>query len=138
MKSEKILVLLDSKNNENLLNLSVSLAKNDKSTLYFIYVVEVPHKYPVEYEIGNQISLGENLLREANNYLSKKRLEYDINSENFILVQSRNAGVATIKESKRINPDTIIFSKNSNNEDYKYSYIKKYAEVNIIELINNN
>ena len=111
MKSEKILVLLDSKNNENLLNLSVSLAKNDKSTLYFIYVVEVPHKYPVEYEIGNQISLGENLLREANNFLSKKRLEYDINSENFILVQSRNAGVATIKESKRINPDTIIFSK---------------------------
>ena len=42
MKSEKILVLLDSKNNENLLNLSVSLAKNDKSTLYFMYVVEVP------------------------------------------------------------------------------------------------
>ena len=61
MKSEKILVLLDSKNNENLLNLSVSLAKNDKSTLYFMYVVEVPHKYPIEYEIGNQISLGENL-----------------------------------------------------------------------------
>ena len=138
MKSEKILVLLDSKNNENILNLSVSLAKNDKSTLYFMYVVEVPQKYPIEYEIGNQISLGENLLKEANNFLSKKRLEYDINSENFILVQSRNAGVATIKESKRINSDTIIFSKNSNNEDYKYSYIKKYAEVNIIELINNN
>ena len=98
----------------------------------------MPHKYPIEYEIGNQISLGENLLREANNFLSKKRLEYDINSENFILVQSRNAGVATIKESKRINSDTIIFSKNSNNEDYKYSYIKKYSEVNIIELINNN
>jgi hypothetical protein len=48
MKSEKILVLLDSKNNENLLNLSVSLAKNDKSTLNFMYVVEVPHKYPIE------------------------------------------------------------------------------------------
>ena len=93
MKSEKILVLLDSKNNENLLNLSVSLAKNDKSTLYFMYVVEVPHKYPIEYEIGNQISLGENLLKEANNFLSifpdeisfSRFLCFEINSSTFFI-----------------------------------------------------
>lgn len=136
MNSERILVLLDSINNESILNLSISLAKNNNSKLFFIYVIETPHKYPIDYEIGNQISLGENILKEANSFLSRNKLEYDINSDSFILVQSRNAGVATIKESERIGCDLIIFSKYNENNDYKYSYIKKYSKVNLIEIRN--
>ena len=75
------------------------------------------------------------LIKYAHEYLIKNKLNYDINSNNFILLQSRNTGIALIKESQRINVDLIAYKKNKNSEDYKYEFIKKNSKTNVLELL---
>tara|TARA_B110000438_G_scaffold264261_1_gene276798 strand:+ start:2135 stop:2554 length:420 start_codon:yes stop_codon:yes gene_type:complete len=135
MNPKKILILLEKDNNDLLLNVAISIIKNNNAKAYFLFVIEIPHKYPIEFEIGDQISIGENTLKYSNEYLNKNKLNYDINSSNFILLQSRNAGVALIKESLRIGVDLIAYIKNKKSEDYKYEFIKKNSKTNIIELL---
>ena len=135
MNPKKILILLEKDNNNLLLNQAVSIIKNNNANAYFLFVIEIPHKYPIEFEIGDQISIGENTLKYAHEYLIKNKLNYDINSNNFILLQSRNTGIALIKESQRINADLIAYKKNKNSEDYKYEFIKKNSKTNVLELL---
>ena len=135
MNPKNILVLLEKNNNDLLLNLIVSIIKTNNANAYFLFVIEIPHKYPIEFEIGDQISIGENALKYAHDYLRKNKINYDINSSNFILIQSRNSGVALIKESQRVNVDLISYLNDKNSEDYKYEYIKKYSKTNIMELL---
>ncbi|MED5254805.1 MAG: hypothetical protein VX592_01685 [Chloroflexota bacterium] len=134
MKLEKIILLLDKENNDDLLDYVIPFIREYSSMVYFLYVIEIPVKYEVDYEVGNEISLGETILSNTNKYLQEKKINYDLNGENFILLQSRNSGVGIVKEAKRIKANVIIYRKQKNDDSYKYKYIDKYSEVDTIQL----
>ena len=134
MKLEKIILLLDRENNDDLLDYVIPLIREYSSMVYFLYVIEIPVKYDIDYEVGNEISLGESILSNTNKYLQEKKINYDLNGENFILLQSRNSGVGIVKEAKRIKANVIIYRKQKNDDSYKYKYIDKYSEVDTIQL----
>ena len=123
MKLEKIILLLDKENNEDLLDYVIPFIKEYSSQVFFLYVVEVPVKYDIDYEVGNEINLGETILSNTSKYLQEKRINYDLNGEHFILLQSRNSGVGIVKEAKRIKADIIFYSKKKNDDHYKYKYL---------------
>jgi hypothetical protein len=134
MKLEKIILLLDKENNDDLLDYVIPFIREYSSIVYFLYVIEIPVKYDIDYEVGNEISLGETILSNTNKYLQEKKINYDLNGENFILLQSRNTGVGIVKEAKRIKANVIIYRKQKNDDSYKYKYIDKYSEVDTIQL----
>lgn len=134
MKLEKIILLLDKENNDDLLDYVIPFIREYSSMVYFLYVIEIPVKYEVDYEVGNEISLGEKILSNTNKYLQEKKINYDLNGENFILLQSRNSGVGIVKEAKRIKANVIMYRKQKNDDSYKYKYIDKYSEVDTIQL----
>lgn len=134
MKLEKIILLLDRENNDDLLDYVIPFIREYSSMVYFLYVIEIPVKYDIDYEVGNEISLGETILSNTNKYLQEKKINYDLNGENFILLQSRNSGVGIVKEAKRIKANVIFYRKQKNDDSYKYKYIDKYSEVDTIQL----
>ena len=134
MKLEKIILLLDKENNDDLLDYVIPFIREYSSMVYFLYVIEITVKYDIDYEVGNEISLGETILSNTNKYLQEKKINYDLNGENFILLQSRNSGVGIVKEAKRIKANVIIYRKQKNDDSYKYKYIDKYSEVDTIQL----
>ena len=134
MKLEKIILLLDKENNDDLLDYVIPFIREYSSIVYFLYVIEIPVKYDIDYEVGNEISLGETILSNTNKYLQEKKINYDLNGENFILLQSRNTGVGIVKEAKRIKANVIFYRKQKNDNSYKYKYIDKYSEVDTIQL----
>ncbi|MCH2494133.1 MAG: hypothetical protein MK013_00160 [Dehalococcoidia bacterium] len=134
MKLEKIILLLDKENNDDLLDYVIPFIREYSSIVYFLYVIEIPVKYDIDYEVGNEISLGETILSNTNKYLQEKKINYDLNGENFILLQSRNTGVGIVKEAKRIKANVIFYRKQKNDDSYKYKYIDKYSEVDTIQL----
>ena len=134
MKLEKIILLLDKENNDDLLDYVIPFIREYSSIVYFLYVIEIPVRYDIDYEVGNEISLGETILSNTNKYLQEKKINYDLNGENFILLQSRNSGVGIVKEAKRIKANVIIYRKQKNDDSYKYKYIDKYSEVDTIQL----
>ncbi|MQF84644.1 MAG: hypothetical protein FI730_03360 [SAR202 cluster bacterium] len=134
MKLEKIILLLDRENNDDLLDYVIPFIREYSSMVYFLYVIEIPVKYDIDYEVGNEINLGETILSNTNKYLQEKKINYDLNGENFILLQSRNSGVGIVKEAKRIKANVIIYRKQKNDDSYKYKYIDKYSEVDTIQL----
>ncbi|MED5284103.1 MAG: hypothetical protein VX552_04420 [Chloroflexota bacterium] len=135
MKLEKIILLLNKENNKDLLDCVIPFIKEHASQVYFIYVIEVPVKYDIGYEVGNEISQGETILSNTNKYLHEKKINYDLNGENFILLQSRNSGVGIVKEAKRIKADMIFYGKKKNDDNYKFEYIAKYSDVNTMQLL---
>ncbi|MBP05172.1 MAG: hypothetical protein CL728_00330 [Chloroflexi bacterium] len=135
MKQKKIILLLDKNKNEEILDFIVPFIREYSSNVYFLYVIEIPVKYEIDHEIGSEISIGEKVLSEANKYLQKKKINYDLNTENFILMQSRNAGVGIVKESKRLGINMIFYKRNKNDSSYKYEYINKYSEADTIQLL---
>ena len=134
MKLEKIILLLDRENNDDLLDYVIPFIREYSSIVYFLYVIEIPIRYDIDYEVGNEISLGETILSNTSKYLQEKKINYDLNGENFILLQSRNSGVGIVKEAKRIKANVIIYRKQKNDDSYKYKYIDKYSEVDTIQL----
>ena len=134
MKLEKIILLLDRENNDDLLDYVIPFIREYSSIVYFLYVIEIPVRYDIDYEVGNEISLGETILSNTNKYLQEKKINYDLNGENFILLQSRNTGVGIVKEAKRIKANVIFYRKQKNDESYKYKFIDKYSEVDTIQL----
>ena len=134
MKLEKIILLLDNENNHDLLDYVIPFIREYSSMVYFLYVIEIPVKYDIDYEVGNEISLGETILSNTNKYLQEKKINYDLNGENFILLHWRNSGVGIVKEAKRIKANVIIYRKQKNDDSYKYKYIDKYSEVDTIQL----
>ncbi|MBC78982.1 MAG: hypothetical protein CL772_04300 [Chloroflexi bacterium] len=135
MNPEKIILLLEKEKNEEILDCVVPFIKEYSTNVYFLYVIEVPVKYDIDYEIGSEINIGENILSDVNKYLLTKKINYDLNGENFILLQSRNAGVGIVKESKRLSADIIFYRKNKNDSNYKFEYINKHSEADTIQLL---
>ena len=136
MKSKKYLVLLNHEINELLIDFICSFIKQNKSIVYFVYVIEIPPKYPIEHEEQNLILIGQSVLKKVHDILLDFNINYDINGENFILIQSRSIGVGIVKEAKRLDIDIIAYSKKVNFELNEHNYIKKYAKTTILELNN--
>jgi len=136
MKSKRYLVLLNHEINELLIELICSFIKQSKSIVYFVYVIEIPPKYPIDHEEKNLILIGQSALKNVHEKLLDFKIDYDINGENFILIQSRSIGVGIVKEAKRLDIDIIAYSKKVNLELNEHNYIKKYANTTILELNN--
>ena len=136
MKSKRYLVLLNHEINELLMDLLCSFIKQSKSIIYFVYVIEIPPKYPIDHEEQNLILIGQSALKKVHEKLLDLKIDYDINGENFILIQSRSIGVGIVKEAKRLDIDIIAYSKKVNLELNEHNYIKKYANSTILELNN--
>ena len=101
---------------------------------------KLPHPRNITNYGGNHFKHRPNNLAISNSpkrlgqYLQEKKINYDLNGENFILLQSRNSGVGIVKEAKRIKANVIIYRKQKNDYSYKYKYIDKYSEVDTIQL----
>ena len=135
MNPQKIILLLEKEKNEEIIDCVVPFIKEYSTVVYFLYVIEIPVKYEIDYEIGSEINIGENVLRDANKYLMSKKINYDLNGENFILLQSRNSGVGIVKEAKRLGTDMIFYKKNKNDSNYKFEYINKHSDADTIQLL---
>ena len=136
MKSKRYLVLLNHEINDLLIDFICSFIKQNKSIAYFVYVIEIPPKYPIDHEEQNLILIGQSALKNVHEILLDFKIDYDINGENFILIQSRSIGVGIVKEAKRLDIDIIAYSKKVNVELNEHNYIKKYANTTILELNN--
>jgi len=136
MKSKRYLVLLNHEINDLLIDFICSFIKQNKSIAYFVYVIEIPPKYPIDHEEQNLILIGQSALKKVHEILLDFKIDYDINGENFILIQSRSIGVGIVKEAKRLDIDIIAYSKKVNVELNEHNYIKKYANTTILELNN--
>ena len=136
MKSKRYLVLLNHEINELLMDLLCSFIKQSKSIIYFVYVIEIPPKYPIDHEEQNLILIGQSALKKVHEKLLDLKIDYDINGENFILIQSRSIGVGIVKEANRLDIDIIANSKKVKLELNEHNYIKKYANTTILELNN--
>ncbi len=136
MKSKRYLVLLNHEINNLLIDFICSFIKQNKSIAYFVYVIEIPPKYPIDHEEQNLILIGQSALKKVHEILLDFKIDYDINGENFILIQSRSIGVGIVKEAKRLDIDIIAYSKKVNVELNEHNYIKKYANTTILELNN--
>ena len=136
MKSKRYLVLLNHEINDLLIDFIISFIKQNKSIAYFVYVIEIPPKYPIDHEEQNLILIGQSALKKVHEILLDFKIDYDINGENFILIQSRSIGVGIVKEAKRLDIDIIAYSKEVNVELNEHNYIKKYANTTILELNN--
>ena len=136
MKSKRYLVLLNHEINDLLIDFICSFIKQNKSIAYFVYVIEIPPKYPIDHEEQNLILIGQSALKKVHEILLDFKIDYDINGENFILIQSRSIGVGIVKEAKRLDIDIIAYSKEVNLELNEHNYIKKYANTTILELNN--
>ena len=136
MKSKRYLVLLNHEINDLLIDFICSFIKQNKSIAYFVYVIEIPPKYPIDHEEQNLILIGQSALKKVHEILLDFKIDYDINGENFILIQSRSIGVGIVKEAKRLDIDIIAYSKKVNLELNEHNYIKKYANTTILELNN--
>ncbi len=135
MNPQKIILLLEKEKNEEIIDCVVPFIKEYSTVVYFLYVIEIPVKYEIDYEIGSEINIGENVLSDANKYLMSKKINYDLNGENFILLQSRNSGVGIVKEAKRLGTDMIFYKKNKNDSNYKFEYINKHSDADTIQLL---
>ena len=136
MKSKRYLVLLNHEINDLLIDFICSFIKQNKSIAYFVYVIEIPPKYPIDHEEQNLLLIGQSALKKVHEILLDFKIDYDINGENFILIQSRSIGVGIVKEAKRLDIDIIAYSKKVNVELNEHNYIKKYANTTILELNN--
>ena len=136
MKSKRYLVLLNHEINDLLIDFICSFIKQNKSIAYFVYVIEIPPKYPIDHEEQNLILIGQSALKKVHEILLDFKIDYDINGENFLLIQSRSIGVGIVKEAKRLDIDIIAYSKTVNVELNEHNYIKKYANTTILELNN--
>ena len=136
MKSKRYLFLLNHEINDLLIDFICSFIKQYKSIAYFVYVIEIPPKYPIDHEEQNLILIGQSALKNVHEILLDFKIDYDINGENFILIQSRSIGVGIVKEAKRLDIDIIAYSKEVNLELNEHNYIKKYANTTILELNN--
>ena len=70
MKSKRYLVLLNHEINDLLIEFICSFIKQNKSIVYFVYVIEIPPKYPIDHEEQNLILIGQSALKKVHEKLS--------------------------------------------------------------------
>ena len=107
------------------------LAKQMKTELSLLYVIEVPRNYPIDMEIPIETEKGEKALSNIEEIVNR----FKIKSKGEIL-QARFSGSAILSQSENIGADTIIlgYSKkiSDNLYDNVWEYVTEYSKCDVV------
>jgi nucleotide-binding universal stress UspA family protein len=107
------------------------LAKQMKTELSLLYVIEVPRNYPIDMEVPIETEKGEKALSNIEEIVNR----FKIKSKGEIL-QARFSGSAILSQSENIGADTIIlaYSKKISNNLYDnvWEYVTEYSKCDVV------
>ena len=107
------------------------LAKQMKTELSLLYVIEVPRNYPIDMEVPIETEIGEKALSNIEEIVNR----FKIKSKGEIL-QARFSGSAILSQSENIGADTIIlgYSKkiSDNLYDNVWEYVTEYSKCDVV------
>ena len=107
------------------------LAKQMKTELSLLYVIEVPRNYPIDMEVPIETEKGEKALSNIEEIVNR----FKIKSKGEIL-QARFSGSAILSQSENIGADTIIlaYSKKISNNLYDnvWEYVTEYSKCDVL------
>ena len=107
------------------------LAKQMKTELSLLYVIEVPRNYPIDMEVPIETDKGEKALSDIEEIVNR----FKIKSKGEIL-QARFSGSAILSQSENIGADTIIlgYSKkiSDNLYDNVWEYVTEYSKCDVV------
>ena len=86
-----------------LVNLGVSLSRQNKAELYLVYVYEVPLSLPLDSDVPGELDKGDSILDKAAELADEKQVE--VKTE---IVQARTAGAGIVTEAVNLKADIII------------------------------
>ena len=101
------------------------LAKQMKSELSLLYVIEVDRNHPIDMEVPVETEKGEKALSNIEEIVSR----FKIKSKGEIL-QARFAGSAILSQSENIAADTIILGHNKRISGNLYDNVCEYVTDN--------
>ena len=101
------------------------LAKQMKSEVNLLYVIEVDRKLPIDMEVPAETEKGEIALSKIEEIMSR----FKVKSKGEIL-QARFSGSAILSQSENIGADTIILAHSKNISDNLYDNICEYVTDN--------
>ena len=111
------------------------LAKQMKTELSLLYVIEVPRNYPIDMEVPIETEKGEKALSNIEEIVNR----FKIKSKGEIL-QARFSGSAILSQSENIGADTIIlaYSKkiSDNLYDNVWEYVTEYSKCDVVRCAN--
>jgi len=89
------------------LQLACGIAKDNKSKIYVVYVIEVKRSLPLDAELEPEIHRAEEALRRAEDIADMA--EWEVKTD---LLQAREAGPAIVDEAQEHNSDLIVMGVN--------------------------
>ena len=107
------------------------LAKQMKTELSLLYVIEVPRNYPIDMEVPIETEKGEKALSDIEEIVNR----FKIKSKGEIL-QARFSGSAILSQSENIGADTIILGDSKKISDNLYDnvweYVTEYSKCDVV------
>ncbi|MBM4417229.1 MAG: universal stress protein [Chloroflexi bacterium] len=97
--------------------LACLLAKQDRSSIEPIYVIEVSRDLPIDAELQEEIDRGEDLLADAEKQIRAAGIPCETS-----LLQARDVGAAIVDEAMQAGADTIVMG---------LTYKKRFGEYEI-------
>lgn len=86
-------------------DLALMLARRDRATVVVIYIVVVPQHLPLDHEMTEEVSRGEAVLRNAEEFAVGTGRDIDVE-----LLQSRAAGSAIVDEAIQRQASAIVMA----------------------------
>ena len=118
-------IITSSTNDEQVVVTASQLAKQMKSPLNLLYVIEVDRKYPIDMEVPMETEKGEKILSWVEEIAGKHKVK----SKGEIL-QARFAGSAILSQAENINADIIVLEHAKSFSDNLYNNISEYVADN--------
>ena len=118
-------IITSSTNDEQVVVTASQLAKQMKSPLNLLYVIEVDRKYPIDMEVPMETEKGEKILSWVEEIADKHKVK----SKGEIL-QARFAGSAILSQAENINADIIVLEHAKSFSDNLYNNISEYVADN--------
>ena len=118
-------IITGSTDDEYVATTASRLAKQMKSQLSLLYVIEVPRKHPIDMEVPVETEKGETALSRMEEIVSR----FKIKSKGEIL-QARFSGSAILSQSENIGADTIILAHKKKISDNLYGNVCEYVTGN--------
>ena len=86
------------------LRLASRMVKHDNGAIIVLYVIEVPREYPVDAELPDETSRGEEVLRQVEETLRHEKCKVT----SLELLQARDVGPAVVQEAIEREADMIL------------------------------
>ena len=126
-------VVTDDPSDINTVNRAANIVRDDRGHLYLIYVIKVERSLPLDAEIEDQITRGEQVLNRAERLAKLARS--DIDSQ---LLQARDIGPAVVHEAVVRDADAIVIGTSYPTDYGSFSlgsdipYILEHAPCDVI------